>query len=99
MRPAALVLLLAALTVGCSSTDRYRTSQSYPASARVGDGSGGGQARYVICHKGKHTRTLPEAAVRAHLNHGDRFGACRGDRRGRGNDDRDRSPRRNRRNR
>ena len=95
MRHVALLFVLAALAIGCSSTDRYRTNRSYPASARVENG--GGQDRYVVCHKGKNTRTLPEAAVRAHLNHGDLFGACRSDRRGNGNGN-GRSPRRNRRN-
>lgn len=100
MRPVALLFLFATLTVGCSST-RYdrsdRSRRSYPASARVE--SRGGQDRYVICHKGKNTRTLPESAVRAHLNHGDEFGSCsRNDRdnRNRGDRNRDRRGRRGR---
>lgn len=80
MRALSLVVLSAGLLAGCSST---RYGQSYPASARVDNG--GGQARYVICHKGRSTRTLPASAVDAHLDHGDRFGACRGDRGRRGN--------------
>ena len=34
----------------------------------------GGDA--VVCHKGKKTLTLPQEAVGAHLDHGDRRGAC-----------------------
>lgn len=32
----------------------------------------------AICHKNKQTLLLPEhsSALTAHLNHGDRFGAC-----------------------
>jgi hypothetical protein len=30
----------------------------------------------VVCHKGKKTMELPEEAVEAHLNHGDRLGPC-----------------------
>ena len=77
MRSLFLLVLCAGFAVGCTNTryDRYdRSSRSYPASARVD--SRGGQDRYVICHKGKNTRTLPAPAVRAHLNHGDRFGSC-----------------------
>ena len=86
MRALALVLLSAGLAVGCSSSRYDRTGRAYPASARSGDG---GQERYVVCHKGRNTLTLPEPAVRAHLDHGDRFGRCSGrdnrGERGRGN--------------
>ena len=78
MRALFLLVLSAGLMVGCTNSryDRYdRTGRAYPASARVD--SRGGQARYVVCHKGKQTKTLPESAVRGHLNHGDRFGSCR----------------------
>ena len=85
MRSLLLVFLSAGMLVGCSSNRYDRYGRAYPASARV-DG-GNGQDRYVICHKGKNTRTLPASAVEAHLNHGDRFGACRGDRDRRGNRD------------
>ena len=75
------LLLALAFATGCSSTRYDRSGRSYPASARVS--TQGGQARYVLCHKGKKTMTLPAAAVDAHRRHGDRFGACaRGDRRG-----------------
>jgi hypothetical protein len=30
----------------------------------------------VICHKGKKTMTLPREAAGAHMDHGDRYGAC-----------------------
>ncbi len=93
MRSLCFLVLGAGLLVGCSSSRYDRQSRSYPASARVE--SDGGQNRYVVCHKGKNTRTLPEPAVRAHLNHGDRFGSCDRDRR---RDDR-REDRRNRRSR
>lgn len=31
--------------------------------------------KIYICHKGQ-TMRLPDNAIRAHLNHGDRLGAC-----------------------
>ena len=42
------------------------------------DGNGGNAVgkTTVVCHKGKKTMELPEEAVRAHLNHGDRLGPC-----------------------
>ena len=82
MRALLLVFLTAGLAVGCANSRYDRSGRSYPASARVD--RQGGQDRYVICHKGD-TKTLPQPAVRAHLNHGDRFGSCRG----RGGRDRD----------
>ncbi len=97
MRPLLLLVLSTGLMVGCSSvrSDRYgRTGRAYPASARVE--SHDGQNRYVLCHKGKNTQTLPESAVRAHLNHGDRFGSCARNDRRHGRDDR-RDDRRDRR--
>ena len=30
----------------------------------------------LVCHKGKKTLRLPQSAVKAHLNHGDRPGPC-----------------------
>lgn len=30
----------------------------------------------VVCHKGKKTMTLPREAAPAHIEHGDRYGAC-----------------------
>ena len=86
MRALALLTLSLGLLAGCSSTNYDRSGRSYPASARVG--GSGSQARYVVCHKGKDTKTLPQSAVRGHLNHGDRFGACRSDRRDDRRDDR-----------
>ena len=77
MRTLLLVFLSAGLFVGCSSSRYDRYGRGYPASARAD--SQGGQERYYVCHNGR-TRTLPEPAVRAHLNHGDRLGACRRDR-------------------
>jgi len=46
-----------------------------------GGGGGGGSGKAggdtaVVCHKGKKTLELPRDAVQAHLNHGDRLGAC-----------------------
>lgn len=31
----------------------------------------------VLCHKGKKTMALPAEAARAHIDHGDTYGACR----------------------
>ncbi len=53
--------------------DRYRNARDYPRSARVVERN---RVRYRMCHNGR-TRTFNESAVRGHLNHGDRFGACR----------------------
>ena len=36
-----------------------------------------GPNKIVLCHKDKKTMELPEPAVEAHLNHGDRLGPCR----------------------
>ena len=95
MRALLLVCLSAGLAVGCSSSRYDRYGRSYPASARVDSRGGDGQDRYVVCHKGKNTLTLPQSAVRAHLRHGDDFGSCRrndrrNDRHGRRDDDRGR---------
>jgi hypothetical protein len=38
-------------------------------------GAGPGQNKVSICHKGQ-TLELPEAAIQAHLNHGDTLGPC-----------------------
>ena len=38
-------------------------------------GAGPGQNKIAICHKGQ-TLELPEAAIQAHLNHGDTLGPC-----------------------
>lgn len=86
-----LIVLLIGLA-GCSTldrpsdryADRYRSTRSYPSSAKTREG---GQDRYRMCHNGR-TATYPTPAVRAHLNHGDRFGACsrREDDRGHGDD-------------
>ena len=39
-------------------------------------GAGPGQDKKIsICHKGQ-TLELPEAAIQAHLNHGDTLGPC-----------------------
>ena len=93
MRSLALLALSAGLLVGCTSSRDYR-DRAYPASARV---EGSGQDRYVVCHKGKKTQTLPRSAVRAHLDHGDRFGSCdRRDRDDRGRGGQRRGKRKNR---
>lgn len=44
----------------------------------VGPPSAGARSGHdvVICHKGKKTMTLPQEAVGAHLDHGDRRGPC-----------------------
>lgn len=38
--------------------------------------SGGAGQDVVLCHKGKKTMTLPREAAAAHIDHGDRYGAC-----------------------
>jgi hypothetical protein len=39
-------------------------------------GSGSGQQKVMLCHKGKKTLTVGEPAKEAHLRHGDTLGAC-----------------------
>ena len=68
------LILAIGFAAGCTSTRYDRSGRSYPASARVYTESG--QARYVVCHKGKKTMTLPASAVDGHRGHGDRFGSC-----------------------
>jgi hypothetical protein len=41
-----------------------------------GRGSGAGQQKVTLCHKGKNTITVGEPAKEAHLRHGDGLGAC-----------------------
>ena len=40
--------------------------------------TGQGKSKVTICHEGKVTITISEAALSAHLKHGDRVGTCRG---------------------
>ena len=35
-----------------------------------------GKTKVTICHKGKNTITVSQAALKAHLAHGDKLGAC-----------------------
>lgn len=67
------VLVVAPLFLfGCN---RYNyDGLSYPTYAKAG--SSGANDTYRICHKDRNELTLPEPAVRAHLNHGDHFGEC-----------------------
>ncbi|MGH8482235.1 MAG: hypothetical protein ACRES8_07235 [Nevskiaceae bacterium] len=41
----------------------------------AGGGKAGGGTS-LVCHKGKKTLELPQEAVQAHLDHGDRLGPC-----------------------
>ena len=85
MRLLSLFALGAVLLSGCSSSlfDRDgrsdRNRRSYPASARVDNR--GGEALYRMCHDGNDNRTVRNRDVQRHLDHGDRFGYCRSDRR------------------
>jgi hypothetical protein len=48
-------------------------------SAKQQYGSAGkqyGHHRVLLCHKGKHTIRVAPPAVKAHLRHGDKLGAC-----------------------
>ena len=43
-------------------------------------GSGAGQYgghKVLLCHKGRHTISVGQPAVKAHLRHGDTLGTCR----------------------
>ena len=55
---------LAVLLTGCVA-----------ASVEDPSGKAGGDTTYV-CHKGKKTLELPQEAIDAHLDHGDRIGPC-----------------------
>ncbi|MDX1439805.1 MAG: hypothetical protein R3284_07885 [Rubricoccaceae bacterium] len=80
--PLAALFLSPLLLFGCN---RYNyDGVSYPAYAKAG--SSGGNDTYHICHNGRNELTLPEPAIRAHLNHGDYFGACNERDRGRHDD-------------
>jgi hypothetical protein len=69
LRKACLVVALAASANACILVDERGVPVPGP-----GAKSASGDA--VICHKGKKTMTLPRNAVQAHLDHGDRYGAC-----------------------
>jgi hypothetical protein len=60
-----LVAVLLAMSVfGCTTVPVGGTSGK----------AGGGST--LVCQKGKKTLSLPQDAVQAHLNHGDRLGSC-----------------------
>jgi len=59
-----LTVLLAMSVCGCAIL---------PVDGKSGKAGGG---TTLVCHKGKKTMELPQEAVRAHLDHGDRLGAC-----------------------
>ena len=63
MKKLVLLILPALLVSGCVVVPRRSAN------------TGGGDAT-VVCHKGKKTLQLPQAAVKAHLDHGDRLGPC-----------------------
>lgn len=46
-------------------------------SAHVEPTQSAGQAKSEVCHKGKKTLVVADAAVDAHLSHGDHLGHCR----------------------
>jgi hypothetical protein len=62
MKPLVAALLTLSIT-GCAVTP-------------VGPGGKAGGETALVCHKGNKTMELPQEAVRAHLDHGDRLGPC-----------------------
>jgi hypothetical protein len=58
-----LAALLAFSIAGCAATS-------------VGSNGKAGGDTALVCHAGKKTMELPQEAVQAHLNHGDRPGPC-----------------------
>jgi hypothetical protein len=57
------LLTLVAVLSGCAVVGDYPDSKAGPDKA-------------LVCHKGKKTLEVSEAAVGAHLKHGDQRGAC-----------------------
>jgi hypothetical protein len=74
------VLALAGVSAAGNGHGKAK-AKGKPASASAAQyqyGSGGkqyGAHRVAICHKG-HTITIAQPAVKAHLRHGDKLGAC-----------------------
>ncbi len=60
---ALIAVLLAAVTTACVLVAEQ------PTGAKAGHD-------VTLCHKGKKTMTLPREAAGAHMDHGDRYGAC-----------------------
>lgn len=54
---------------GCAVVPTHRTGMAGNAPRTSAD-------TVVLCHKGKKTMQLPRAAMKAHLDHGDRMGRC-----------------------
>jgi len=67
MKPVLAILAAVALT-GCA-VHPADTPVAKRAAARPGDVA-------LVCHKNMRTVQIPAEAVQAHLDHGDRAGAC-----------------------
>ena len=68
--------LLAGLAIAAATAALGRVPTSAKPEDRPAPGRPGG-GRVTVCHKGR-TKTLPRAALAAHLGHGDTEGACSG---------------------
>lgn len=61
------IAVLALALAGCSVSAGYGS----------GPDEGPGQDKVALCHKGKKTLHVAEAAAKAHYDHGDTSGPCR----------------------
>ena len=70
-------LVLALLVGACTSAGgrdvRYDGSGRMNSSGNV---AGQGPDAVLVCHKGKVTMSIPTEALEAHIQHGDKAGAC-----------------------
>lgn len=74
--PAAMRSFLLLATLGLSLSACASSSDTY-GKGRSGDARAGrSDGKVALCHRGRTIR-VDGNAVRAHLNHGDRRGACR----------------------
>ncbi|MBW8310892.1 MAG: hypothetical protein K0M64_02550 [Rhizobium sp.] len=62
------------LTLGLAACGTFSDGYGYRNSKSAG--MAGNDGTVAVCHKGKKTLYLPREAVKAHIDHGDRYGRC-----------------------